>query len=45
MSGFNVFKGCSDNRLVRWLLAEVVEDVPGPQAKEDRSKQGTLSCT
>src|SRR5215218_10195195 len=23
----------------RWLLAEVVEDVPGPQAKEGRSEQ------
>jgi hypothetical protein len=26
-------------RLKRWLLAEVVEDVPGPQAKEGRSEQ------
>jgi hypothetical protein len=26
-------------RVKRWLLAEVVEDVPGPQAKEDRSEQ------
>jgi hypothetical protein len=27
------------NRLVRWLLAEVVEDVPGPEAKEGRTDQ------
>ena len=26
-------------RLKRWLLAEVVEDVPGPEAKEGRSEQ------
>jgi hypothetical protein len=26
-------------RVKRWLLAEVVEDVPGPQAKEGRSEQ------
>ena len=39
MSGSNVFKGRSGNRLVRWLLAEAVEDVPGPQAKEGRSEQ------
>jgi len=26
-------------RIKRWLLAEVVEDVPGPQAKEGRSEQ------
>ena len=39
MTGPNVFKGRSDNRLVRWLLAEVVEYVPGPQAKEGRSEQ------
>jgi amino acid transporter len=26
-------------RFKRWLLAEVVEDVPGPQAKEGRSEQ------
>ena len=26
-------------RLKRWLLAEVVEDVPGPQAQEGRSEQ------
>jgi hypothetical protein len=26
-------------RLKRWLLAEIVEDVPGPQAKEGRSEQ------
>ena len=26
-------------RLKRWLLEEVVEDVPGPQAKEGRSEQ------
>jgi hypothetical protein len=31
-------KGPAD-RLKRWLLAEVVEDVPGPQAKEGRSEQ------
>jgi hypothetical protein len=24
---------------MRWLLAEVVEDVPGPEAKEGRSDQ------
>jgi len=34
-----VSKGRSGNRLVRWLLAEVVEDVAGPQAKEGRSEQ------
>jgi len=28
-----------DDRLKRWLLAEVVEDVPGPEAKEGRSEQ------
>jgi hypothetical protein len=28
-----------DNRFVRWLLEDVVEDVPGPQAKEGRSEQ------
>jgi hypothetical protein len=39
VSGSNVFKGRSGNRLVRWLLAEAVEDVPGPQAKEGRSEQ------
>ena len=39
MSGSNVFKGRSGNRLVRCLLAEAVEDVPGPQAKEGRSEQ------
>ena len=27
------------NRFKRWLFAEVVEDVPGPQAKEGRSEQ------
>jgi hypothetical protein len=27
------------DRLMRWLLAEVVEDVPGPEAKEGRSDQ------
>jgi hypothetical protein len=27
------------DRFKRWLLAEVVEDVPGPQAKEGRSEQ------
>jgi hypothetical protein len=27
------------HRLTRWLLAEVVEDVPGPEAKEGRSEQ------
>ena len=27
------------DRLKRWLLAEVVEDVPGPEAKEGRSEQ------
>ena len=27
------------DRLTRWLLAEVVEDVPGPEAKEGRSDQ------
>jgi hypothetical protein len=26
-------------RLKRWLLAEIVEDVPGPEAKEGRSEQ------
>ena len=26
-------------RLRRWLLAEVVEDVPGPEAKEGRGEQ------
>lgn len=26
-------------RFKRWLLAEVVEDVPGPQAREGRSGQ------
>src|SRR5687768_14440956 len=26
-------------RLKRWLLAEVVEDVPGPEAREGRSEQ------
>jgi len=41
VSGSNVFKGRSGNRLVRWLLAEAVEDVPGPQAKEDRSEQNS----
>ncbi|HSK82670.1 MAG TPA: amino acid transporter [Rubrobacter sp.] len=29
----------SAGRLKRWLLAEVVEDVPGPEAKEGRSEQ------
>jgi hypothetical protein len=29
----------SAHRLTRWLLAEVVEDVPGPEAKEGRSDQ------
>jgi hypothetical protein len=41
VSGCNVFKGRSGNRLVRWLLAEAVEDVPSPQAKEDRSEQNS----
>ena len=27
------------DRLVRWLLEDVVEDVPGPEAKEGRSEQ------
>jgi hypothetical protein len=27
------------DRLKRWLLAEIVEDVPGPEAKEGRSEQ------
>ena len=39
MSGSNVFKGRSGNRRVRWLLAEAVEDVPGPQVMEGRSEQ------
>ena len=26
-------------RLKRWLLADVLEDVPGPEAKEGRSEQ------
>jgi hypothetical protein len=41
VSGPNVFKGRSGNLLVRWLLAEAVEDVPGPQAKRDRSEQNS----
>ena len=28
-------------RLKRWLLADIVEDVPGPEAKEGRSEQHT----
>ena len=27
------------DRLTRWLLEDVVEDVPGPEAKEGRSEQ------
>jgi hypothetical protein len=41
VSGSNVFKWRSGNRRVRWLLAEAVEDVPSPQAKEDRSEQNS----
>ena len=39
MSGSKSLPKVPTGRLKRWLLAEVVEDVPGPQAKEGRSEQ------
>ena len=39
MTGSEAGKIPPADRLKRWLLDEVVEDVPGPQAKEGRSEQ------
>src|SRR5215207_8948434 len=39
MSGSEALAKALTGRLKRWLLAEVVEDVPGPEAKEGRSEQ------
>ena len=39
MSRSDVSPRAPTGRLRRWLLAEVVEDVPGPEAKEGRSDQ------
>jgi hypothetical protein len=39
VSGTEASPKAPTGRLKRWLLAEVVEDVPGPQAKEGRSEQ------
>ena len=39
MAGSGLTKGRTGNGFVRWLLEDVVEDVPGPQAKEGRSEQ------
>ena len=39
MAGSSLTKGRTGNGFVRWLLEDVVEDVPGPQAKEGRSEQ------
>ena len=39
MTGSQVEAKRPAERFKRWLLAEVVEDVPGPQAKEGRSEQ------
>ncbi|HZB10681.1 MAG TPA: amino acid transporter [Rubrobacter sp.] len=39
MSRSEVSPKAPTGRLKRWLLAEIVEDVPGPEAKEGRSEQ------
>jgi hypothetical protein len=39
VSGSEALPKALTGRLKRWLLADVVEDVPGPQAKEGRSEQ------
>ena len=39
MSGSEASPKATTGRLKSWLLAEVVEDVPGPEAKEGRSEQ------
>jgi hypothetical protein len=39
VSGSEASPNAPTGRLKRWLLAEIVEDVPGPEAKEGRSEQ------
>ena len=39
MAGSEASPKAPTGRLKRWLLAQVVEDVPGPEAKEGRSEQ------
>src|SRR5687767_3876069 len=39
VSGSEASPNAPTVRLKRWLLADVVEDVPGPEAKEGRSEQ------
>jgi hypothetical protein len=39
VAGTDVSKARPGNMLARWLLAEIVKYVPGPEAKEGRSKQ------